>query len=164
MVDTVQESSETSFPLAEYPRLRPIDIIQTQTGGRRVVWLRDTTDPSIQPIALSDGAIDVLMLLDGSRTLPQLSLALQLRGARIAERELFGFLARLDQAGFLEGPRATRRFEQRKTAFLTRPIRPAVHAGGAYPAGTDELPKTLAAAYVHPDGPGALPQKRSPTA
>src|SRR5260370_14745208 len=121
MVDTVQESSETSFPLAECPRLRPIDIIQTQTGGRRVVWLRDPTDPSIQPIALSDGAIDVLMLLDGSRTLPQLSLALQLRGARIPERELLGFLPALSQARFLGGPDAAPRSGQRKPAFRPTP-------------------------------------------
>jgi MEMO1 family protein len=162
MVDTA--SSNASFPLAEHPRLRPIDIIHTQSSGRRVFWLRDTTDPTIQPIAVSDGAIDVLTLLDGSRTLPQLIVALELRGARIQERELRGFLTHLDRAGFLEGPRATHRFDQRKAAFLANPTRPAVHAGGAYPDRIDELPKTLAAAYVHPGGPGALPQARSPDA
>ena len=50
--------------------------------------------------------------------------------------------------------------EQRSRA---RPLRVAVHAGGAYPDGLDTLPRMLADAYVHPDGPGSLPAPRDPT-
>ena len=35
-----------------------------------------------------------------------------------------------------------------------------MHAGGAYPDGLQALPRFLADAYVHPDGPGGLPGPR----
>lgn len=162
MVDTVPES--TSFPLAEFPRLRPIEIFPYQGRGRRSLVLRDPADPSINPIVVSDGAADVLALLDGTRTLPQLSVALQLRGGTISQSQLQSFLARLDEAGFLHGPRATHRFEQRKAQFLALPVRPAAHAGGAYAGDADALAAQLAAGYVHPDGPGSLPARRSSSA
>src|SRR6516164_974985 len=106
-----------SCPLAEHPRLRPIEVIPVQEAGRRTFWLRDPGDPSIQPLAVSDGAIQVLSLLDGQRTLGELSTALALRGGTISRPQLTSFLTRLDEAGFLEGPRATHRIEQRRAAF-----------------------------------------------
>jgi len=135
MVDLAPE--ETSFPLAEHPRLRPIEIFPIQDGGRRSLVLRDQADPKISPVVVSDGAADVLLLLDGRRTLAELSTALLLRGASITQSQLVSFLGRLDEGGFLEGPRAEYRFEQRRSAFLAQPVRAAVHAGGAYPDGLD---------------------------
>jgi AmmeMemoRadiSam system protein B len=164
MVDLAPE--KTSFPLAEHPRLRAIEVFPIQDGGRRSLVLRDQADPKISPVVVSDGAADVLMLLDGQRTLAELSTALLLRGASITQSQLLSFLGRLDEGGFLEGPRAEYRFEQRRAAFLAQPIRAAVHAGGAYPDGLDELPRMLATAYLDADGPGALPafrQKKAST-
>src|SRR5712692_6119062 len=155
MVDLAPE--ETSFPLAEHPRLRPIEIFPIEDRGRRSLVLRDPADPKISPIAVSDGAADVLMLLDGQRTLAELANALLLRGALITPGQLRSFLSRLDAGGFLEGPRAEHRFEQRRSAFLAQPVRPAIHAGGAYPDSLDQLPQLLAAAYLDADGPGSLP-------
>src|SRR5438477_12830416 len=123
MVDTAPES--TRFPLAEHPRLRPIEVFPYEDRGRRSLLLRDPAEPDVNPIGVSDGAAEVLMLLDGSRTLSQLSKALLLRGASITAGQLRGFLARLDEAGFLEGPRATQRAERHKSAFLAQPVRAA---------------------------------------
>src|SRR5258708_40242249 len=148
------------FPLAEHPRLRPIEIFPIQDRGRRSLVLRDPADPKISPVVISDGAADVLMLLDGQRTVAELSSALLLRGASISHSQLQNFLSRLDEGGFLEGPRAEYRFEQRRAAFLAQSVRAAVHAGGAYPDGLDELPRMLASAHLQPDGPGALPPAR----
>src|SRR5437660_5809383 len=151
MVDLAPEA--TRFPLGEHPRLRPIEIFPIQDRGRRSLVLRDPADPKISPVVVSDGAADVLMLLDGQRTLAELSSALLLRGASITQGQLRSFLNRLDEGGFLEGPRAERRFEQKRAAFLTQPVRAAVHAGGAYPDGLEELPRMLAAAHLDADGP-----------
>jgi MEMO1 family protein len=150
---------QTDFPLAEYPRLRPIEVFPIEDRGRRSLVLRDPADPQISPIAVSDGAADVLMLLDGQRTLAELSSALVLRGASISQSQLRSFLNRLDEGGFLDGPRADHRFAQRRAAFLAQPVRPATHAGGAYPDGLDELPRMLAAGFRDSDGPGDLPAK-----
>jgi AmmeMemoRadiSam system protein B len=162
MVELAPDSP--SFPLAEFPRLRSIEIFPTNDRSRRGFVLRDPADPSINPIVVSDGAAEVLVLLDGSRTVPQLSTALLLRGASITENQLRSFLYRLDEAGFLEGPRATFRAEQRKADFLTLPVRPAAHAGGAYPVSASELSAKLAAGYVDPAGPRALPGLRASNA
>ena len=122
--------------------------------------MRDPADPRITPIVVSDGAIDVLAMLDGRRTLRELAIALSLRGASFSESQLRGFLQRLDEAGFLEGPRANDWFEQRRATFLAQPLRPAIHAGGAYAGDPSDLASMLAAGYLHTDGPGSLPGPR----
>jgi AmmeMemoRadiSam system protein B len=154
MVDT--------FPLADHPRLRPIEVIPVRERGQRTFWLRDPADPSIQPLAVSDGAIQVLSLLDGRRTVGEL--AAELHGGGITRGQLTTFLTRLDEAGYLEGARATHRFEQRRAAFQALPLRAAVHAGGAYAGTPSGLKQMLAAGYTHADGPGAPPAPRAANA
>src|ERR671937_1462855 len=160
MVDTAPERLD--FPLDERPRLRPIEVFPIYDRGRRGLVLRDPSDPNINPIVLSDGAAEVLVLLDGQRTLRDVSNALLLRGASVTESHLRSFLTRLDEAGFLEGPRASYRLQQRRARFLEQPYRPAVHAGGAYADGLKDLADMLAAGYLHADGPGSLPARRAP--
>lgn len=79
------------FPLAEHPRLRAIEVFPMQEGGRRNLVLRDPADPNISPILLPVGAADILAMLDGQRTLPQLASALLLRGGTISESQLRSF-------------------------------------------------------------------------
>jgi MEMO1 family protein len=158
VVATVDEG--LSFPLADRPRLRPVEVFPVHERGRRSLVLRDPADPRVNPIVVADGAAEVLTLLDGQRTPSELVTALLLRGATVTHSQLTAFLSRLDEAGFLDGPRAEHRFAERKMAFLADPMRAAIHAGGAYPADIDELPRTLAVGFMHADGPGGLPGAR----
>jgi MEMO1 family protein len=153
-----------SFPLAERPRLRPIEVIPVQDGGRRTLWLRDPSDAELRPVAVSDGAVAILSLLDGNRTPRDIATALTLRGATISESQVRVFLTRLDEAGFLEGLRAVERLARRRASFAALPLRPAVHAGGAYAGTPEELACMLADGYLDRDGPGALPASRGPDA
>jgi AmmeMemoRadiSam system protein B len=148
-----------SFPLAEHPRLRPVDAVPTQDRGRRAWHLRDTADGDISPVMISGWAAEVLPLLDGQRTLPQLTTALLLRGSSISESQLRSFLTQLDEAGFLEGPRAEYRFEQRRAGFLAHPNRPAVHAG-SYSNNPDDLARLLESGYLDSEGPQSVPARR----
>ena len=150
-----------AYPLADRPRLRPVEVIPVEEAGRRTIWLRDPADPSIKPVALSDGAIHVLSLLDGQRTIRELATAMALRGGSVSHPQLTSFLKQLDEAGYLEGPRATHRFEQHRDAFLALPRRPAVHAGGAYAGTPHALADMLGAGYRHAAGPGSLPEPRA---
>jgi MEMO1 family protein len=147
------------FLVEEPPRLRAVEVVPVREAGRPYVVLRDPADPDIAPIALSDGAVDVLRLLDGSRTIDGVRAALLVRGGGLTDSQLRAFLHQLDLAGYLEGPRARHRLAQRQAVFRVRPLRLAAHAGGAYPDGAD-LPPFLAAGYLHPDGPGELPGAR----
>ena len=153
---------DPTFPLALYPRLRPIEVFPIQTGAARPsIVLRDPSDPTINPLVVSDGAVEVLKLLfEGQRTLPGMLAALQLRGSAMTHGQLEAFLTRLDEAGFLEGPRAEDRLAQRKAHFLAQPLRPAVHAGGAYAGTQQDLATQLAAGYLDSEGPGSLPGTR----
>lgn len=150
-----------SFPLAERPRLRPIEIFPIDDRGQRCLVLRDPGDPELRPMVVLDGAAQVLMLLDGQRSVDAVLAALKLRGAAMSADQVRGFLSRLDEAGFLEGPRAEHRLQERLARFRSAPVRVAVHAGGAYPDGVDELPRFLADGYTA--GPGGLPAPRDPT-
>jgi MEMO1 family protein len=151
-----------TFPLANRPRLRPIEIFPRQDRGRREFLLRDPSDTTLSPLVVSEGGGEVLaMLADGRRTLPELSSALALRGVPITETQLRTFLTRLDEGGYLEGPRAAYRFEQRRSKFLAQPDRPAVHTG-AYSADPDQLSRMLRAGYLNANGPGAEPAERGP--
>jgi AmmeMemoRadiSam system protein B len=152
------------FPLAEHPRLRPVEVLPMQDRGRRNLVLRDPADPHMKPIVLSADAGRVLALLDGQRTVQELSSALLLRGGTITASQLRSFLTQLDEAGFLEGPRAEYHFEQRQTRFLAQPRRPAIHAGAAYPREPDDLARMLEGAYLHADGPQSSPAEREPGA
>ncbi len=147
-----------TFPLSEHPKLRPVEVFPIQDRGRRSMVLRDPADPSLSPLLLSDGAVQILMLLDGHRTISDVSAALLVRGASITESQVRSFLVRVDEGGYLEGPRAMYRFEQRRAAFLALPSRPAVHAGGAYAGTPRDLLRQLNAGYTDHDGPGALPR------
>jgi AmmeMemoRadiSam system protein B len=155
-----------AFPLDEHPVLRPVevDVVPVREGEPRLVVIRDPSDRELPPVVLSDGALEVLSLLDGQRTVEAVAAALQLRGASVPASKIRGFLEELDQAGYLEGPRARQRLADRRARFRELGVRPAIHAGGAYPDGLDELPRFLAEGYLHPDGPGALPAARSPDA
>lgn len=164
MVGSATGRDSASFPLAERPRLRAIEVFPVESRGERSLALRDPSDPHIKPIVVSEGAASVLAMLDGQRTLKEMATRLLLSGANIDESELRRFLTHLDEAGFLEGPRAEQRIARRRSEFLAQPVRPAIHAGGAYPAGVTELPRTLAAGYLNADGPGALPGTREASA
>ncbi|HEY0583836.1 MAG TPA: AmmeMemoRadiSam system protein B [Chloroflexota bacterium] len=159
MVDRAPEG--VSFPLAERPRLRPVDAFRTRHQGQRGLVMRDPSDRDLAPLFISDEAVVVLDLLDGRRTIPDVARALSLRGAPMSESHVRNLLNRVDEAGYLDGPRAQHRLGHRTAAFKALPLRAAIHAGGAYPDGPD-LPAFLARGYLDADGPGALPAESPP--
>jgi MEMO1 family protein len=152
-------ATDDVFELQDPPRLRPVEVVPIRDALRTYVVLRDPADAELEPLALSDGAVEVLRLLDGQRTIDGVRVALTLRGANLTDAQLRAFLTHLDEAGYLEGARAWQRLERRRAAFRDQTERPAVHAGGAYPDGVD-LPPFLAAGYLDADGPGSLPGRR----
>jgi AmmeMemoRadiSam system protein B len=158
MVEVAPEG--VSFPLAESPRLRPVEVFPIEDRlGRRAFVLRDPADRELAPLMIASDEVEALALLDGRRTISDLVSALILRGRTTSESRVRAVLTRVDEAGYLEGQRAEHRYSQRQAAFFARPVRLAVHTG-AY-AALPELPGFLASGYCDPDGPGGLPAQRS---
>ncbi len=151
------------FPLEEPLRLRPVEVFPVEHQGERFVMLRDPADPDVEPVVVSNGVVELLTLLDGTHGLEAVESILRLRGQELPGGQVQNLLEQLDQAGYLEGPRARERLRQRRTAFAEKPLRLATHAGGAYPGDAVELPSYLAEGYLHADGPGTLPTTRDST-
>ena len=87
-VAMVNGAQARPFPLADHPRLRPIEVFPIDDRGERRLVLRDPSDPDLRPLVLSNGAGELLMLLDGQRTVDGVSAALRLRGAPITPTQV----------------------------------------------------------------------------
>jgi AmmeMemoRadiSam system protein B len=146
--------------LPEAPRLRPLDVIPIAGDGAVAAVLRDRTDPSSPPLAVSRLGLFLLSLFDGQRNAAGLQAAFALRtGLPLSVAQVEGFIQQLDQACLLEGGRAAQKLARLREEFLHAPERVAIHAGGAYPDDPEELLQFLERCYHEPDGPGVLPDE-----
>jgi hypothetical protein len=60
------------------------------------------------------------------------------------------------KGGFLASESFQRRLAALQTEFLALPARPALHAGGAYPADPGQLVRTIEGHFTHPEDPEEL--------
>ena len=139
-------------------RLEALDVFPVEDSGRKLFCMRDRTEPRAEPIFVSQGAVMLATLLDGTRTIGQVRAAFALRtGASLQDAEIQQFITTLDKANLLASVRFLEQQEQERQEFLAQLERPAVHAGGAYPGTRTELEPFLQRFYDHVDGPGAAP-------
>src|SRR4051794_32267604 len=106
MVGVAHDHVGSPYPLAERPRLRPVETFPTRHLGQRGLVLRDPSDRDLAPLFLSEDAVRALEGLNGRRTVGELAANLALRGIPINQAQLRTLLIRVDEAGYLEGPRA----------------------------------------------------------
>jgi AmmeMemoRadiSam system protein B len=136
----------------------PVD----QDGERRIA-LRDPAGYSDQVAVFPLPLLDLVSLFDGEHRVADIQEILRARhGEAPTAEQIGGLIGQLDEAGFLESPRFAARRQALEEAFRRSPVRPAVHAGGAYAAGAAELGAQIDGFFVHPEGPGTPP--RRPTA
>src|SRR5581483_3774552 len=142
------------------PPLRAVEIIQLPSrDGQPVICLRDRLDPEVQPLLLGREGLLLASLLDGQRTLGAVRAAFALRtGLLLPTEQIERFVAQLDQAHLLDTPAYRARLDRQRNEFLARSMRPAAHAGGAYPGEPAALRRFLDNLYLHPDGPGGPPR------
>jgi AmmeMemoRadiSam system protein B len=125
-----------------------------------VVVLQDPLGISDQPVALPHSIAPLLELCDGTRDLPTLRCALELRtGLRIGPDYLENVLAQLDQAFLLENERFAQGHRDALERFRASPSRPPCLAGNVYPADPDWLQRTFDQ-YFELD---SSPEELSPT-
>lgn len=137
------------------PRLVPLEPrpIELEDGSAAVV-LRDPMGVLEGAALVSPAAYWVLAHFDGSRALPEVVQALAAAGIRVQLADVERVAAQASEAGLVQGPAYQARREATLSAFRAGPRAPAC-AGGAYPAGEQELREMLASFYTHPEGPGA---------
>lgn len=140
------------------PRLRAVDVSPLELEGRPAYVLRDRDEPDGEPVVLTQHGLLLASLLDGQRDVGAVRAAFLLQtGAVVTPGFIESFVGRLDQANLVESARYFERRAEQLARFRAAPRRQAVHAGGAYPGGVEELSSYLERFYVHEEGPGAPP-------
>jgi len=143
---------------AERPRLRDdLEFAAAEGEGGPLLLVHDPQAVAVEVAQFGLGALAILERLDGSRTLEDIRLELTTAGAGIVPLdELRGFVESLDRCCFLEGGRHAEELRAREE-FEKTPVRPAAHAGQAYPVEPAEarrfLDGMLALAPAAPEAP-----------
>lgn len=140
------------------PRLRPIEAFPVEHEGRRHLALRDPAGYARSVLVLPGPLVEVVALFDGRNSLLDIQAELVRRHGEIVPRsDLEQLVAALDEHGFMDSPRFAARRAAVDGEFLAAPVRPAAHAGGAYPAEPEALRRAFDAFFTGPDGPGPVP-------
>ncbi|HEU4327463.1 MAG TPA: AmmeMemoRadiSam system protein B [Roseiflexaceae bacterium] len=126
------------------PRLRAVDVRQTQHNGQPCLVLRD-------PLQLAEGALIVsqqvgplLALCDGTRDRAELRAELRQRYGLLIDADLLdGLLRALDEALLLDNGRFAAARAEAVAAYRRAPHRPLSFADQIYPADPHELRRML---------------------
>ncbi len=131
-------SYATDTPL---PRVRNVEVIPIDQGGSRMFYVRDPMEIAPQPLMLGPAGMLVLSHLDGRRTIDQILESLQkaFPGGEVGDREVRHVLSKLSEGCYLDDPVAAARITRIREEFDRTDVRPAWHAGTAYPNDPGEL-------------------------
>jgi MEMO1 family protein len=143
--------------MTDAPRLRAIEAFPTEHEGRPYVVLRDPAGYTTAVVMVPLPVIEVVALFDGQHSLVDIQAELTRRHGEIVPRaQIEGLIETLDGHGFMESARFAERRAAIDGAFLAAPVRPANHAGGAYPGEPDALRSAMDAFFAAPAGPGPI--------
>jgi AmmeMemoRadiSam system protein B len=123
---------------------------------KTVVVLEDPEGLAPKPAILSKWAYALASLFDGERSARQ---AAEELGAQVGQpvdpKNVLDLQCELDKAMFLFSKRFERSVRRQLRGYLQRDVRPAAHAGTAYPDNPEALQKTIVEFFTGEDGPGA---------
>lgn len=117
------------------PKLRPVEAVPARHGGRDVIVLRDASGMSDRTAVVAPDMFFLLTLLDGTRTLRDIQVEYAQRsGQLLLSEHLERIVHELDANLLLEGETFERFAVEQREEFARLTVRPASHAGKAYPA------------------------------
>jgi len=138
------------------PRLRSLESFPVRFEGRDYVCLRDPQNLGGPPVLLNQRQVFLVAHMDGEHTLRDIQLNFaRAAGEILPVSQIEEVVRQLDECGFLESVSFQHRLAGLQAEFRALPARPALHAGGAYPADPQELLGAIEGHFGHPDGPGA---------
>ena len=132
------------------PKLRTdLDIMPSPVTDRPGLLIRDRFRYSDATLIIPPSLIPGLLLFDGTRTDLDLhaDLARSLGSPEIGSAA-GQLIEALSQAGFLEDETYGKLKQGRISAFAESPVRPAAHAGSAYPSGNRACCGTLCSSIL----------------
>ncbi len=143
------------------PKLRQIECIYVpEKGGGRALLLRDTEGIASSPVVLSQELAPILARFDGVRSVAMIAAEVTRAIGRLVDVNLIEQLAaELDAAGMLDSADFRERRRAVVEAFVAAEIRPAHHAGGAYPGDAAALSR-----YIEDECLIQAPARKAPSA
>ncbi|MGD0093010.1 MAG: AmmeMemoRadiSam system protein B [Planctomycetota bacterium] len=128
---------------------------------KTVVVLADPEGLAPQPAMLSPAAFALASLFNGERSARQAAEELGAQvGQPVSPQNVLELQRKLDEALFLYSEHFGKTVRRMLRTYLDKSVRPAVHAGTAYPAAPEQLQHTVAGYFSAPDGPGAPWEER----
>jgi MEMO1 family protein len=135
---------KVALPSLHQPRLRPLDAQPLSYEGMTYLHLRDPLQLSKKTVIVPQPLIPLLPLLDGTRTLLQLQLALSLHHkVRVGMQHLEDLVTALDSAFLLDNQQYHLQRDLALKEYLNVPSRSPALAGNSYPESADELHNLL---------------------
>lgn len=135
--------------MSNQPALRPLDFQPVTYHGQKMWLLRDPLKLSETQLIFPPELAQLLLFLDGSRTVAEIHLAFcQHVGEWVDVRLIDETLTQLDEAYLLDNERARQAKAQILATYRNQPYRPSALAGLGYPAdpaGLDTLFHSYAA-------------------
>lgn len=128
------------------PKVRTdIEFHPAQSRGENLIAVKDPLGLVGDTIALTPEAFNMLTLLDGTRNIRDLQIALMRRqgGVLISSNILQRILAQLDNYFLLDNERYRNAREEIAAQYLALPVRTSSHAGQTYPKDPAELSNFL---------------------
>ena len=132
-------------PDSPLPRMRHVDVIPVEVQGRRAFYLRDPVAFAPEPLVLGTAGLFIVSQLDGHHTADQVRGAAlrQFPGSDIGLAEIRRLLATLSKGCYLDDHVSAERIARVRAEFERAEVRPAWHAGTAYPQDRRELATML---------------------
>lgn len=126
-----------------------------ELGDKTVVVLADPEGMAPEPAMLSPAAFALASLFNGRRSARQAAQALSEQvGQPISPDNVLELQRKLDEALFLYSEHFERTVRLQLRSYLDRTVRPAAHAGSAYPADPELLQQTVTEYFAGKGGPG----------
>ncbi len=133
------------------PKLRGVDASMVEQGGERCLALRDPLGIATTPALIPLDLVPIVARFTGSHTFAEIQREIwRDEGIDVPIEVIRDAASALEDALFLEGPKAAAAIETARRAFRDGPLRKAAFAGAAYPGEAKKLD-----AYITKDCIGA---------
>ena len=111
------------------PRLRPVEAFPVDVDGHQQIGVRDSSGLSPVVLSMSQPALLLLSLLDGSRTITEVRADFQRAvGQVVSDGIVVDLVDKLDEAHLLEGPGFEAYYQTMQQEYRAQPSRPMPHA------------------------------------
>ena len=115
------------------PRLRAVESFPVSGSEGQVNFALRDPEGFAGSIVLSFAAANLAALMDGEHTIDQIQAEFARRfGQQVAGEDIAELVRQLDERLLLENERFRTRWKEEVGRYLSNPVRPAAHAGGAY--------------------------------